>query len=71
MNGQLYNLRLGDQQVGAQSPQKSVNLLPEIPAPTSRKLNEREQRDCEVIGIHFRTYFICFRLLLQATNQSK
>ena len=55
MNGQLYNMRVGDQQVSGQSPQKPVNLLPEIPAPTSRKLNDREQRDCEVIGKHFET----------------
>ena len=54
LNGQMHNLRLGDQQLAGQSSHKPVNLLPEIPAPTSRKLNEREQRDCEVIGKHFR-----------------
>ena len=45
-------MRLTDQHGNqvAQSPQKPVNLLSEIPAPSSRKLNEREQRDCEVIG---------------------
>lgn len=32
------------------TPQKPVNLLPEVPNTTSRKLTEREQRDCEVIG---------------------
>lgn len=31
--------------------QKAVNLLPEIPAQTSRKLSEREQGDCDVIGM--------------------
>ena len=31
------------------SPVKPVNLLPEIPAQNGRKLNDREQRDCEVI----------------------
>ena len=30
--------------------QKPVNLLPEVPMQTSRKLSEREQRDCDVIG---------------------
>ena len=30
--------------------QKAVNLLPEVPMQTSRKLSEREQRDCDVIG---------------------
>ena len=33
------------------SPQKPVNLLPEVPSTTSRKLTDREQRDCEVIGM--------------------
>lgn len=33
--------------------QKPVNLLPEVPMQTSRKLSEREQRDCDVIGIQF------------------
>lgn len=30
--------------------QKPVNLLPEVPMQTSRKLSDREERDCEVIG---------------------
>lgn len=30
--------------------QKPVNLLPEVPMQTSRKLSDREQRDCDVIG---------------------
>lgn len=30
--------------------QKSINLLPAVPIQTSRKLSEREQRDCDVIG---------------------
>ena len=33
----------------ALSPVKPVNLLPEIPVQTGRKLNDREQRDCEVM----------------------
>lgn len=32
------------------SPIKPVNLLPEVPSQTSRKLSDREQHDCEVIG---------------------
>lgn len=39
------------------SPQKPVNLLPEVPMQTSRKLSEREQRDCDVIGMHFLSWF--------------
>lgn len=30
--------------------QKSINLLPAVPIQTSRKLSDREQRDCDVIG---------------------
>lgn len=32
--------------------QKPVNLLPEVPMQTPRKLSEREQRDCDVIGMN-------------------
>ncbi|CAH2062880.1 unnamed protein product, partial [Iphiclides podalirius] len=32
------------------TPQKPVNLLPEVPNQTSRKLSDREQHDCDVIG---------------------
>lgn len=32
------------------SPQKPVNLLPEVPTQAGRRLTEREQRDCDVIG---------------------
>jgi hypothetical protein len=33
------------------TPQKAVNLLPEVPSQSSsRKLSDREQRDCDVIG---------------------
>jgi dynamin 1-like protein len=35
------------------SPQKPVNLLPEVPIQSSRKLSDKEQRDCDVIGKHF------------------
>ncbi|XP_045459574.1 dynamin-1-like protein [Melitaea cinxia] len=34
----------------AMTPQKPVNLLPEVPSQTSRKLSDREQHDCDVIG---------------------
>lgn len=30
--------------------QKPVNLLPAVPIQTSRKLSDREQRDCDIIG---------------------
>lgn len=35
---------------GVLSPQRPINLLPEVPTQTSRRLSEREQRDCDVIG---------------------
>jgi len=50
LNTPLHSLRLTEDSSGIQSPQKPVNLLPEIPTPSARKLTEREQRDCEVIG---------------------
>lgn len=43
------------------SPVKPVNLLPEVPSQTSRKLSDREQHDCEVIGmdsIKFEFFFV-------------
>ena len=42
----------GDSISTMNSPQKPVNLLPEVPSTTSRKLTDREQRDCEVIGTY-------------------
>ena len=36
--------------------QKPVNLLPEVPMQTSRKLSDREQRDCDVIGMYNYSY---------------
>ena len=36
------------------TPQKPVNLLPEVPTSQSRKLTDKEHRDCEVIGIKLR-----------------
>lgn len=43
MNGSVENKAL--------TPQKPVNLLPEVPSQTSRKLSDREQHDCDVIGM--------------------
>jgi hypothetical protein len=56
VNTPLHNLRLTEDASGLQSPQKPVNLLPEIPTPSARKLTDREQRDCEVIGMSEVTY---------------
>lgn len=42
MNGSFENK--------AMTPQKPVNLLPEVPSQTSRKLSDKEQHDCDVIG---------------------
>ena len=47
------------------SPQKPVNLLPEVPSTTSRKLTEREQRDCEVIERLIKSYFYIVRKSIQ------
>jgi len=47
------------------SPVKPVNLLPEIPVQTGRKLNDREQRDCEVIERLIKSYFYLVRKMIQ------
>jgi len=47
------------------SPVKPVNLLPEIPVQTGRKLNDREQRDCEVIERLIKSYFYLVRKSIQ------
>lgn len=39
---------------GVLSPSKAVNLLPEVPMnPSSRRLTDKEQNDCDVIGEFF------------------
>merc|ERR1712083_633545 len=50
---------------GVISPVKPVNLLPEIPVQTGRKLNDREQRDCEVIERLIKSYFYLVRKMIQ------
>ena len=47
------------------SPVKPVNLLPEIPVQSGRKLNDREQRDCEVIERLIKSYFYLVRKMIQ------
>jgi len=48
------------------SPVKAVNLLPEVPSHTSsRKLNEKETRDCEVIERLIKSYFYIVRKSIQ------
>jgi len=47
------------------SPQKSVNLLPDGPVITGRKLSEKEQRECEVIERLIKTYFYIVRKSIQ------
>lgn len=37
-------------EAGILSPQKPVNLLPEVPMQQMRRLTDRETKDCEVIG---------------------
>lgn len=53
------------QSSSAMSPVKPVNLLPEIPVQTGRKLNDREQRDCEVIERLIKSYFYLVRKMIQ------
>lgn len=49
-----------------QSPQKPINLLPEIPTnQTSRKLTDKEKRDCEVIERLIKSYFYIVRKAIQ------
>lgn len=48
-----------------QSPQRPINLLPEVPNQTSRKLSEKEQRDCDVIERLIKSYFYIVRKAIQ------
>ncbi|KAL4714406.1 hypothetical protein ACJJTC_017701 [Scirpophaga incertulas] len=57
MNGSPENKAL--------TPQKPVNLLPEVPSHTSRKLSEREQHDCDVIERLIKSYFYIVRKSIQ------
>ncbi|XP_045127884.1 dynamin-1-like protein isoform X5 [Portunus trituberculatus] len=45
--------------------QKPVNLLPEVPMQQSRKLTERETKDCEVIERLIKSYFYIVRKSIQ------
>lgn len=45
----------------ATSPIKPVNLLDEVPSHTGRQLNQREQRDCQVIEQLIKSYFYIVR----------
>ncbi|KAK2588506.1 hypothetical protein KPH14_001083 [Odynerus spinipes] len=45
--------------------QKPVNLLPEVPMQTPRKLSDREQRDCDVIERLIKSYFYIVRKSIQ------
>ncbi|XP_069988299.1 dynamin-1-like protein isoform X4 [Penaeus vannamei] len=45
--------------------QKPVNLLPEVPMQQTRKLTERESKDCEVIERLIKTYFYIVRKSIQ------
>ncbi|KAL0884009.1 hypothetical protein ABMA27_016055 [Loxostege sticticalis] len=44
---------------------KPVNLLPEVPSHTSRKLSDREQHDCDVIERLIKSYFYIVRKSIQ------
>ncbi|XP_066969390.1 dynamin-1-like protein isoform X12 [Macrobrachium rosenbergii] len=45
--------------------QKPVNLLPEVPIQQTRKLTERETKDCEVIERLIKSYFYIVRKSIQ------
>ncbi|KAK7794186.1 hypothetical protein R5R35_000481 [Gryllus longicercus] len=47
------------------SPQKPVNLLPDVSIQASRKLSDREQRDCDVIERLIKSYFYIVRKSIQ------
>ncbi|XP_063636233.1 dynamin-1-like protein isoform X4 [Cydia splendana] len=47
------------------TPQKPVNLLPEVPSQQSRKLSDREQHDCDVIERLIKSYFYIVRKSIQ------
>lgn len=47
------------------SPQKAINLLPEVPIQTPRRLTPREQRDCDVIERLIKSYFLIIRKNIQ------
>lgn len=51
------------------SPQKPVNLLPQVPVNSSsfRKLSENEEHDCEIIERLINTYFYIVRKSIQDT----
>lgn len=51
---------------GVMSPMKPVNLLPEVPNNTSsRRLTDKEQRDCDVIERLIKSYFYIIRKSIQ------
>lgn len=51
---------------GVMSPMKPVNLLPDVPINTnSRKLTDKEQRDCDVIERLIKSYFYIIRKNIQ------
>ena len=47
------------------SPLKPVNLLPEVPTQHSRRLSDREQRDCDIIERLIKSYFYIVRKSIQ------
>lgn len=50
----------------AQSPAKAVNLLPDVPMNhASRKLTDKEQKDCDVIERLIKSYFYIIRKSIQ------
>lgn len=51
---------------GTMSPMKPVNLLPDVPINTaSRKLTDKEQKDCDVIERLIKSYFYIVRKSIQ------
>lgn len=51
---------------GLMSPMKPVNLLPDVPVNTnSRRLTEKEQKDCDVIERLIKSYFYIVRKSIQ------
>ncbi|XP_011312506.1 dynamin-1-like protein [Fopius arisanus] len=61
----LANNAVGLEQLTTPTQQKPVNLLSEVPMQTSRKLSDREQRDCDVIERLIKSYFYIVRKSIQ------
>ncbi|CAH1989808.1 unnamed protein product [Acanthoscelides obtectus] len=61
------NVKLENDIKDVLSPTKPVNLLPQVPTNTFRKLSENEEHDCEIIERLIKSYFYIVRKSIQDT----